>query len=319
MIKAFFGNRSIVLLFLPVLLGIYFLCNHYSHYYIYGGSINGGFWGQIEIPELISQLSAMGLVLLNSLLINRIFNRNEFMSKNTYLPSLLFLVVMSNFHVFFYLNGLGIAITIMILMIVQLFTLRQNEDGRRAIFNAAFLFGAASTFYPLLMFCIPVFFWLIWVIRPFFLRESALAIVGYIVPLAYAGGYTLFVKTPLSSEYLSSSSHNFVWQSLIINVGLILFMIFISMPPTLNKIKLSGIRLKKLLRIILLSALLGMVTMTIELLFLNKVEGASLMAIPLIFLLTYGFGVRELRKSAVFFFYVFFFFSVGKFFIPLDF
>jgi hypothetical protein len=169
------------------------------------------------------------------------------------------------------------------------------------------------------MLCIPVFFWAVWVIRPFIFRESALSIVGYIVPLAYAGGYTLLIKTPLSSEYLSSSSGNFYWQSLLISTGLVLLMIFVSIPPTLKKLQLSSIRLKKLLRVILLTTLLGLLTCLIEMFFLRKVEGAALLTIPLIFLLTYGFGERELRKVSTFFFYLFFIFSVGKFFVPLNF
>ena len=52
---------------------------------------------------------------------------------------------------------------------------------------------------------IPFVFWIIWVLRPFILRESILTLIGFIIPLAYSGVYQMFFDYRMDSADFSSN------------------------------------------------------------------------------------------------------------------
>lgn len=263
-----------------------------------------------------STISSSILVFINAILLNAIFNRNGFQEKNTFLPSLLFVVFQSFFHSFYFLTGLGIATTIIILAFWQLLKLDQNTDGRKAVFNASFLFGFAATFYPLLLISIPFLFGMIWILRPFVLRESALAIIGFIIPLIYVGVYRWVMGIALNNDELSSASIE--WKSLDMYVvgGAMLLIVFAGLRPLFNKITQSSIRLKKIFRINAMLLTLFVLVTVLEAMTYKKIESGSLGLIPLLFLINYGFGSKTPNPFNAFVFYLLCAFSVGKFFIP---
>ena len=203
----FAGNRSVVLLFLPIIVGIYAALNWFFPHHLPEGNAQFGFWGElISEKSIISQILAPTAVLMGGVLLNAAFNSHAFFERNNYLPSLLYVLFMSFFHGFYFLNGMSIAALFIILCLRQLYGLEQNTDGRKRVFNAAFLLGVSATVYPMTLVAIPFLFWLMWVIRPFLLRESALALIGFLLPLVYAGIYSNFYQLRLDGSELSSSS-----------------------------------------------------------------------------------------------------------------
>ena len=151
MVQLFFGNRSFALLFLPVLAAVYIALNVYFPYFQPEESAHFGFWGNfLSQSNWISQFLAPLLVLAEAVLINSLFNRNEFMERNTYTPALLYVTCMSVFHCFYFLDGFAIAQFSVVMAVHQLFRLYQNEDGRRHVFNVGFWLGIACTFHPVL-------------------------------------------------------------------------------------------------------------------------------------------------------------------------
>ena len=318
-VKLFFGNRSFAMLILPFILGGYYICNYFTGHHVEEAKAGFGFWGEFNIQfHWSAQVLAMGLIFVNAVLINLQFNRNDFMEKNNFITALLYVTLMSFQHSFYFLDGLGIAQTLLILMLFQLFKLRQNEDGRRAVFNTAFLYGLACSFFPVLLLGTPVIFWMIWVIRPFIFRESMLIILGFTVPLIYSGIYGAMFGVELESEKFSSSSANVhLFESLVlIGGGVLLF--FASVNLLLNKLRVSSIRLKKVFRVLFLMSLLFVATVVLESFAFNKLDAIGLIIFPLCFYLPYAFGTKELRSFPSFIYYLIFFFSVGKFFIPFD-
>ena len=140
MIKLFLGNRSAVLFLLPFVIAIYVLFNFSTNYFTYSSISNFGFWGNQKIPFsiLTSQIIASIFILFNAIGVNAIFNWNEFFGRNSFMPSLLYIILMSFYHSFYSLNGSLIAHTFLILMLNQFFKLKQNIDGRAQVFNGAF-------------------------------------------------------------------------------------------------------------------------------------------------------------------------------------
>lgn len=318
-VTLFFGNRSYALLFLPLMIGGFYACNYLTGYHAAPESINLGFWGTFPEPwSWLFDVSAMILVLTNAILLNRLFNRNEFMERNNFLTSMLYVTAMSFFPVFYHLDGLAIAQTLTILSVMQIFHLKQNEDGRRAVFNAAFLFGTASTVYPMLLIGIPLLFWMVWVIRPFVLRESVLILVGFAIPLLYAAVYGMVFEIRMEKQHFSSSSNEFFVLDILV-LGICLTLLGLSsVRGVLGKLRGSSIRLKKLFRMLLLLIWLFLGVSVLEFFIFGKLVALLLVVFPLIFFLNYAFGERSPKPFPSFLYYILFFFAVGKFFIPFN-
>ncbi|MFM9051292.1 MAG: hypothetical protein ACKOKF_03100, partial [Bacteroidota bacterium] len=201
MVRLFSGNRASVLLLLPLLAGAFFALNFQTGYYVQEKVSNLGFWGEtVVIYPIYSSIGGVILVLINAIAINWIYNSNEFLERNSYLSSMLYVVLMSFYHSFYNLDGLLLAHTFLILTMAQFFELNQHDDGKRQVFNGMFFAGIAATFHPPMTALFPLFCIMIWVIRPFIFRELILAILGFSVPLLYAGvflwysGHTIELK-----------------------------------------------------------------------------------------------------------------------------
>ena len=320
MIKIFVGNRSGVLLFLPVLVVIYAAFNFMMNYYVSSPVSGFGFYGEL-LPEksLLSQILAPLLILLNAILLNAIFNRNGFMEKNNYLPALLYVVGKSYFHSYYFISGFGLAETFMIFAFMQVFRLDQNSDGKKAVFNAAFFAGLAASFYPILLLFFPFLFVIVWVLRPFVFRESTLLAIGFIIPLFYAGCYSTLFGVPIRGDSFTGFPTEWKFPDLYVIAGGLLLLGMAAVSLISQKLGQSSIRLKKLFRVLLWMILFYTLLSVFELLLLRKLDVPSLSIGWLAFLLTYGFGVKQVRQFPGFVFYLLLIFSVGKFFISFDF
>ncbi len=318
-IRLFFGNRSYALLFLPIIIGGFYICNYLTGYHVAREEFSLGFWGSIVHADVwFLDFLAPALVFVNAILINTLFNRNEFMERNNYLSSMVYVCCMSFFSTFYFFDGLALTQTLLILVLQQLFKLRQNQDGRRHVFNAALMFGVACTLFPVLLISIPFLFWMVWVIRPFVLRESVLAITGFVVPMVYAGVYSYIFEIRLEREQFSSSTDEFLLLDIIVLVAGLGLLMLLCAKSIVNKLRGSSIRLKKLFRMIALLIGLSGGLIILEFLVFHKLVSIGLILFPLSFFLPYAFGEKELRGFPSFIFYLLLLFSVGKFFIPFD-
>lgn len=319
-VRIFFGNRSYVLLLLPFIIVGYAALNVWGSHHIADTNVGFGFWDKIIAQtSVLSQLIAGALVMLNAVLINMFFNRNGFMERNTYLPALLYVVLTSFFHSFYFLDGWGVAQTFFVLSLSQLLQLKQNEDARSLIFNAAFLVGLALTFDPLMLCFVVFLFWIIWVIRPFVFRELILALIGLILPLVYAGIYKLTFQIELTNDHLSPATFESGFKELIVLGAIVVLLFFLSLNGLREKLQKSSIRLKKLFKVILVLLSFSFFLALIAYLLFQKKEVLSVLIVPLMFIFPYAFGYRNLKNSTTIVFYVLFLFSVCKFFFPLYF
>ncbi|NRA11627.1 MAG: hypothetical protein HRT57_06710 [Crocinitomicaceae bacterium] len=320
MVRIFFGNRPYALLMLPLLIMGYVALNLWKGHHQPDIGGNFGFWGHLlDQSTYLSQILAGTLIFANGILLNTLFNRNGFMESNNFLPALLYVSFLSIFHSFYYLDGFSIAQTFLILGLFQLLKLSQNEDARRIVFNAAFIIGVACTFYPILLVIMPFLFWMIWVIRPFVFRESTLTVVGITIPLIFTGVYGSVYDIQLSGGDVSSTSSELWLEDVTILGGIVFFMIVLGIGRLALKLKQSSIRLKKLFRVIVILGNFCLLLTIFEYFVFHKKEALGLVFIPLMFFLPYSFGYKKQRGVTTAVFYLFFFFSVGKFFYPLAF
>jgi hypothetical protein len=299
---------------------LYVLLNVIMDYHVSSPVSGFGFYGEL-LPEetILSQILAPLIILSNALLLNAIFNRNGFMEKNNYLPALLYIVGKSYFHSYYFVNGFGLAETFMILAFMQIFKLDQNTDGRKAVFNAAFFAGIAASFYPILLLFIPFLFIIVWILRPFVFRESALIAVGFLIPLVYAGCYSTLFGIPIKGSSFTGFPAEWKFPDLYVITGGLFLLGIATISPLSQKLGQSSIRLKKLFRVIVWMILFYTLVSGLELLMLGKLDAPSYIIGWFAFFITYGFGLKQVRQFPSFIFYLLLIFSVGKFFVPLEF
>jgi hypothetical protein len=318
MIKLFLGNRSVVLFLLPFVIAIYVMLNTYSNYFTYSTVSNFGFWGTQKMPFsiLTSQIIASFFILFNAVGINAIFNWNEFFGRNSFMPSLLYIILMSFYHSFYEIDGLLVAHSCIITTLFQLFKLRQNEEGRKLVFNSAFLIGVAATFHPPLLFIMPIVIFMIWTIRPVVLRELVLALLGFGIPMIYAGLYLLFTKVKINFQLLEvHENYNRHQFDFLVSSGIFLFSFFLSVISIQANIKKSSIRLKKLVQILWWLIFTSIALGLMDYFYFNQIERFNLLMIPLSFLLTFSFTHKTLFHVANGLFYSTLIYSFVKFFL----
>jgi hypothetical protein len=316
MIKLFLSNRALVQLILPFLIAGYFVLGFYFGSFENTNSINLGVLGSIKTNFIISVTTNLVLIFINGYFLNLLFNRNGFYERNTYIPSLIYIVLMSYFESFYGLNGLVVAHTFFILAIFQLFKLNQNEDARRYVFNAAFFLGVATIVHPPLIIVIPFLYFMVWTVRPFVWRESILLAIGFAVPIVYGT-----VVYNLSGQALNLK---LIKQPVITEIGTLNFYVSLfsiaaciglSVIGITIKNKKISIRLKKLTRLLWFFAIIAGILGAYDLFFFGQIERFSFFLIPVSFFLPYAFTSKTWGGITEFLFYLVIIYSVIKFFI----
>jgi len=313
MIRLFLGNRVGVLLLLPFLV----IAFHYIHW-VTGNHVDQlsdfGLWGELSFSPLASYVWSGVFILTNAILLNYLYNSHQFLDKNSYLTSLLYLVAMSFYDAFYYFDYVLCVHFLFIMMLTQFFELKQQVDGRKYVFNAFVFIGIASTLQPLLLFFIPFFIFSLLIFRPFSFREFTLAAIGFFVPFVYCftylWWYTIERNIFMEIQFLNSEFSDFIWSLLV--YGLLIVVSYLSMRSILQK---SSIRLKKQIQVLWLLVLMGMFIGILNLIWKRELNDLSFAMLFLTSLLTYSFLHKTYGLITAGVFYICLAYSMLKFFI----
>ncbi|NBR13676.1 MAG: hypothetical protein EBU01_03740 [Crocinitomicaceae bacterium] len=315
MIRLFLGNRVGALLLLPLVIAVYYLLNFHTGYYSQSAYVNLGLWDVVPVPSDVFKILSAILILINAISLNVVFNVNEFLEKNAYIISLLYVVTMSFYHSFYSLDGSLIAHTMIILMLYQFFKLKQNVDGRNEVFNGSFFAGLAATLYPPLLLSWIFILIMILIIRPFIFREILISLFSFLTPIAFALTFMWFRQTDVNFKILADKTNFQLQTDFIISIvvfGILLFLSTLTLLPRLQK---SSIRLKKQIQIIWILIVLSIIFGVSDFIFFKQIERFSLLMIPLSIILSYSFYHKNYGLVATIIFYLTMLYSVLKFFI----
>ncbi len=156
--------------------------------------------GITPYPFLLTLISFI-LIFCEAMLINYIVEKNEIIDTKTYLPALVYIVLMSLQPEMFSLHPIVIANLFMLLAVHMLMQTYRRETAYAQAFDAGFFISLASLFY------IPsiVFVLLIWIgfviIRPFIWREWVISFMGLLLPLVYLVFYYFWIDKLDTLEY----------------------------------------------------------------------------------------------------------------------
>ena len=143
----------------------------------------------IEGIPFIKPGAAVVLIIVQAIMINNIIIENRLISSRTYVPSLIYIVLMSSMPEFLKFSPGLIGNFLFILMLNRLFKTYRDDHSNSKIFDAGLYLGLASTvdFSFILML---VFGWLsLAILRSFSWRESLVLAVGALVPYSFIFTY----------------------------------------------------------------------------------------------------------------------------------
>ena len=304
------------MLVLPIFMALYMLLNSYTHYYTQDVNINFGLWGESIVHPTVAIWLAVFVVLFNAVAINWIFNTNEFLERNNYMPSLLYITLMSFYHSFYSIDGLLVSHTFLIGMLFFYFKLRQNEDGRANVFNGALFAGLAATFHPPLIGVLPVLFFMVWGVRPVIGREFILMILGFSIPLIYAGVYLLYSNHSIELQLLEQATNYYKKQlDFLVTSVLFTLLFLLSVVSIRSRMLKSSTRLRKMVNILWWLVAVGVLLGLIDFVFFQQIERFSFLMIPLSFFLTFSFSNKTVGLTATTLFYLTFAYSFVNFFM----
>jgi len=317
MLRSFLGNQILVLLFIPILIGAYFVTNFFMQATEILPSVDLGAWGRFSIYQIQFLPIASGLlILINAIALNFLFNSNEFYEKNTYVIAMFYVLFLSFFSSFYQLSGSLFAHTFVILAFFQLFYLQNNSDGRKRTFNAGLFAGLAVTFQPALVVLFPFLWVMVTRIRPFVFREMILLTLGFILPLSYALVYITYFNQHFDFQWIESSMNainhkvNFFSVLALFSLATSISLIVLS-----YKTSKSSIRFKKLHAILKLFLSASIILTLVDYLFFNSIEIMNFSVIIISFIFPYLFFYKSSVLVGKLIFYGTFIFSLVRFFI----
>jgi hypothetical protein len=137
-------------------------------------------------------------IALNAMLISHLFNRVNLVDFNIYIPGLLY-----GIFSFASLNLIDTSFLIgdffIILSLYFITTIKNNEDARRQIFNAAFFIAIAASININYSYMLLYPFLVLFRIRPFVWREHALILLAYFGVFLYLAAFYFYYQIPLKS------------------------------------------------------------------------------------------------------------------------
>ncbi|NVO02878.1 MAG: hypothetical protein HXX09_09290 [Bacteroidetes bacterium] len=134
-------------------------------------------------------ITAFGLLFFQTIILNNLATDHELPSKNTYLPALVYIVLMSSSVNAFPIHPVLFSNFFLLLALNIIFELYGKSESFVDILNISLLISLASLFYfPCIFFLL--LFWIAFIIyRMFSLREWIISIVGIILPYFFLAIY----------------------------------------------------------------------------------------------------------------------------------
>jgi len=226
------------------------------------------------------------IVLIQGFLLNNLSSKFRLINEGTYLPGILFVVIVSSVHQLHQLNPLIFANIFLLLALHFIFPTYRIEKTVDPFYVSMFLISTGSLFYfPMIFFVIALFYFMLNT-RSFYWREWVVAVLGLITPYVFA--FSVFfmrrnmldlVKT-MQYQLSENASTN------VLDVRYIAFFIFMSMVMISGSFYLYRNVLKKVVTKKYYSLLffLWLLTFTMYLIFPSMyIESIYFFAIPFSF------------------------------------
>ena len=193
--------------------------------------------GWLDGNPLLTVILGFFLLIIQSLIFNVIMISQGLVSKNSMVPAIVYLVLMSTHFENLTLTPLLLAGFFILAFLGRVFTMYERSDNLIELFSSGLLISFASLVY------FPSFFFLLFILYVLIIyrivtwREWTVPFVGFIIPYLYLWVYYFWIEslTPVYAEYAEFFSGIFITKmyldigDIIIEASLFLFILLPSM------------------------------------------------------------------------------------------
>lgn len=226
------------------------------------------------------------IVLIQGFLLNNLSSKFRLINEGTYLPGILFVVIISSVHQLHQLNPLIFANIFLLLALHFIFPTYRIEKTVDPFYVSMFLISTGSLFYfPMIFFAIALFYFMLNT-RSFYWREWVVAVLGLITPYVFAFSVFFMRRNMLDLVNTMQFQLSENASTNVLDVRYIAFFIFMSMVMISGSFYLYRNVLKKVVTKKYYSLLffLWLLTFTMYLIFPSMyIESIYFFAIPFSF------------------------------------
>lgn len=145
---------------------------------------------------LIGVITALSLIVVESLIFNQFLSAKEFVQRNTLMPAFLYLLVFSHGPHLLQMNALTIATPLLLLLLMLMLHLPDASELYVTLFFASFFTTLAAFFYPPSIFFL-FFIWVSFVVNGIYSwREWVISMVGGFIPLLFVWSWLYLNDQP---------------------------------------------------------------------------------------------------------------------------
>lgn len=248
-------------------------------------------FGKLLDLELIQKIFAFILVLAIAFLMVRLNTRFIIINNRTYLPALIYVLLVSGIPDIQKLNPALISTFIILFIIETVLDSYRYESLFYGFFTAAFMLGVGCLIYPFFVYFIITLWAGIILLRKFNWREWAFTLIGFLVPFIFAVSfYYIFYDKPaylfeqFSSFYARSYDFKGFSLQVMIFLGIVAFLLLLG-----SQFLMQAYSARKIITRRAYSLLFWLFLNSIALFFLVDQASVELMyiaAIPVSFLLS---------------------------------
>ncbi|OFX44972.1 MAG: hypothetical protein A2046_14930 [Bacteroidetes bacterium GWA2_30_7] len=186
LLRLFKSPQTIIIIFIPII-GILLWIKSFqaidTHPFpVYQMPLYSLFASFLEQSIIISNIIAIVLLLFQAFLLNIINSKYGFISKRSYLPALIFLLLTSSINEIKYFQPIIFSNFFILFALVQIFDTYKIEKIFSNFFNSGFLISTASLFYFNSIYFIVIVWIGLLIIRDFKFREWIITFLGLITP-----------------------------------------------------------------------------------------------------------------------------------------
>lgn len=162
--------------------------------------------GFLQGNNILQLLIAFILIISGALLFNYTLTKFDLVPKNTLVPAMVYILLMSYSPSLLLLHPVAIPALLMVYILYFLFQVYTEEEAFAQIFNIGFLIGISSMFYfPSIFFIL--FIWLTFIIyRLYSWREWTIPITGMITPYLFLFTYYLLTDN-IEPAYIAYAAY----------------------------------------------------------------------------------------------------------------
>lgn len=186
MIRFFKSPQPATLFVIPLIVFLLWIQAFFKHPFIInnaGSQLYSFVAGLLSsLPGFIQVILAMALISFEAIYFNNILNRHEVLYRNSYLPALMYALLMSLAFPILQFHPLILVNLFLLKALDKMFMLFKNDSPISPLFDSCFLISIASLLYFPAAVMFVLFLVALAILRQFNLREWLISIIGFLLP-----------------------------------------------------------------------------------------------------------------------------------------